>query len=220
MQLEQVVGTLSRSDGFTDGPVRIARLGETVMADGEARYYEPTARGLMFSLSLTAITTGVAAGNIIGAAAAASTQFALINPLTSGKNLVLIKFAMGVVSGTPGAGPLFHGYIPGVASISAASAGGTIRSNMMGSVGNSVATPWSLAAGSAITGGLAPVTQRVADFTATGTAQAIANGHVKAIEEIAGDLIVPPGVAWLPLWSAAGTSLLCGYSIVWSEVPV
>jgi hypothetical protein len=194
--------------------------GAVCAADAYASYYEGTARGEIFSLTLNAITTAVAAGNLVGAAAAASTQFGLINPLNNTKNLVLLKFGMGVISGTPGAGPLFHGYISNIQSLTAASAGGTIRSNILGSPG-SAAVPWSLAAGSALTGSTGlPLTQRLADFSATNTAQAIANGHVRCIEDLRGDIIVPPGVMWLPLWGAAGTSLLCGYSITWQEVPI
>lgn len=220
MELEQIVGVSTRADGMSDGPVRIARQGCAVVTDAHGRYYECVARSQTYTLVLPATTTGVAAGNIVAAAAAASTQFAILNPLTSGKNLVLLKFGMGVISGTPGAGPIFHGYIPGIASITAASAGGTIRSNLVGNSGGSQTIPWALAAGSALTGGQAPVTFRVADFSATNTAQAIANGHVRAIEEIAGEIIVPPGVGWIPLWGASGTSLLNGYSITWEEVPV
>jgi hypothetical protein len=220
MDFDQVVGIASRADGFSEGPNRIDRQGADVVCDARGRYGESTQRGQLFSLALVATTTGVAAGNIVGAAGAAVTQFAIINPANSGKNLELIKFGMGVISGTPGAGPLFHGFITGASSISAVSPGGTIRSNLLGGVGNSVATPWSLAAGSALTGGLAPVTHRVADFAATNTAQAVANGHVRAIELIDGDLIVPPNTVWLPLWGAAGTTLLNGYSITWQEVPI
>ena len=219
--LDQIVGLATRAAGFSQGPQRIGSLGETIVGMGAANYQEAALRGQIFSLNLTAITTGVAAGNLTGAAAAASTQFGLINPFDSGKNLVLVRFGMGVISGTPGAGPLFHGYIPNISSLTAASPGGTARSNIMGSGNSSVATPWVLAAGSALTGSTqAVVAQRIADFSATGTAQAIANGHVRTIEEINGSLIVPPGVMWLPLWGAAGTSLLCGYSVEWLEAPL
>lgn len=220
MLSEGRVGKRDLSEGALS-EIRLGRQGCQVVTDAHGRYFEATRVGQVFTLTLLATTTGVAAGNIVGAAAAAATQFALINPLNSGKNFSLIRFGMGVVSGTPGPGPLFHGYIPNISSLTAGSAGGTIRSNIMGAVGNSGALPWALAAGSALTGSTQqPVLHRIADFSATATAQAIANGHVRAIEEIAGELIVPPGVAWLPLWSAAGTAVLNSYSITWEEVPV
>lgn len=219
IELEQVVGPVTRADGFVDGPVRVTRQGGAAVSDVHGHFFEAVTRGQVFSLVLTATSTGVAAGNIAGAAAAAATQFALINPITSGKNLSLLRFGMGIVSGTPGAGPLFHGYIPNTSTITAASAGGTVRSNILGGAATSVATPWALAAGSALTGGQAPVTHSVADFASTATAQA-SPGALKAIELLDGALVVPPGYGWLPLWSAAGTALLNGYSITWEEVPV
>ena len=179
--------------------------GVVVGSDGYSRYSEGTRRGELFTLTLSATSTGVAAGNIAGAAAAAVTQFGLINPLGSGKNLELVKFGMGVISGTPGAGPLFHGFITNISSLNVSGPGGTVRSNLLGGTGSTVAIPWSSIAGSALTGSTqTPAVQRLADFSATNTAQAVANGHVRAIEEIAGELIVPPGVMWLPLWGAAG----------------
>src|ERR1700704_5549376 len=71
-------------------------------ADIVARYQEAVLTGTVFAMTLTATSTGVAAGNIVGAAAAASTNFALWNPAASGVNFVLWLLGVGVVSGTPG----------------------------------------------------------------------------------------------------------------------
>lgn len=194
--------------------------GAAVVADAGPCYLEPTSRLEVFHLTLPATTGGVAAGQILGAAAAASTQFGLINPLSSGKNLAIIKFGMGVISGTPGAGPLFHGFITGINTLTATPIG-TIRSNMAGLAGNSVALPWASAAGAALSGStVAPLPLRIADFASTATAQATGSGHVRTIELVDGDIIIPPGVMWLPLWSAAGTAFLCGYSVEWMEFDV
>jgi hypothetical protein len=181
------------------------------------KYVKQASGKLMFSLTLAATTTGVAAGNIVAATAAAATQFALTNPSTSNKNLVLTKFFMGIISGTPSAGPIFHGYMttnPTIASI-----GGTILNNFLGNSTASVATPHALAAGSALTGGSAPITFRPASFSTTATAQASV-GEVNCLEILDGDIIVPPGVTWLPLWSAAGTSVLNSYAVTWYETGV
>lgn len=218
MELEQYVGVRTEADGHTDGPMRIGRQGDSIVSQGHGAYHEATSRGQVYSLVLPATSTGVAAGNIQGAAAAAATQFALLNPANSGKSYSLLKFGMGVISGTPGAGPMFHAYIPNISTISAASPGGAARNNLVGGPAGS-AIPWALAAGSALTGGQAPVTLRVADFSSTGTAQASV-GELKAVEEIAGDIVIPPGMGWVPMWGAAGTSLLNAYSITYEEVPV
>lgn len=179
------------------------------------QYFINTYRKRVFTLTLGATTSGVAAGNIVGATAAAATQFALTNPSTSNANLILTKFCMGIVSGTPGAGPIFHGYLatnPTLASI-----GGTILNNFVGDTTASVATPHSLAGGSALTGASAPTVLRAAAFSGTATAQASV-GFVNSLEVIDGDIIIPPGKTWLPLWSAAGSSLLNAYSISWYEL--
>jgi hypothetical protein len=218
MQFDTIVGILARGLGINQGPLRVDKGSSLVVADGRGRYAEMVAQSQVFSAVLSATSGTIAAGNIVAAAAAASTQFGLINPLGSGVNLEILKFGMGVISGTPAAGPVFHGYITNISSLTATPAG-TARSNMMGQVG-SAALVWSSAAGSALTGSTqAPVVQRAADFAATATAQAVANGHVRAIEEVAGELIIPPNTMWLPLWSGAGTTLLNGYSITWAEVP-
>lgn len=199
---------------YTDYSEHLGNIEQKIMP--HPQYVYQAHSGQMFTLNLAATTSGIAAGNLTGAAAAAATQFALTNPSTSNKNLVLTKFAVGIISGTAGAGPLFHGFMttnPTLASI-----GGTIRANLLGNSSiTSVATPHALAAGSALTGGSAPITFRAADFSSTNTAQATV-GLVKTIEVIDGDIIVPPGVTWVPLWSAAGTSVLNSYSITWYEM--
>lgn len=214
MIAEARAGIVVSADGNVN-PVRADRTGAMVVTDGHARYQEATLRQNLFSMVLGATTTGVAAGQIVAAAAAASTNFALFNPVGSGKNLVLIKFGLGIISGTPGAGPLFHGFIVGVPTVATT---GTILNNFLNGPG-SVAKGWATAAGTALTGGGAPTTHSMADFTSTGTAQASV-GELKAIEYIDGAIIIPPGLGWLPLWGAAGTTLLNGYSITWEEVAV
>lgn len=214
------VGPSRASRGSSNEPFAQGYYGEQFTSDFMPVYASSTLEGLAFTLSLAATSTGVAAGNIVGAAAAAVTQFALINPATSGKNLILTKFAMGVVSGTPGPGPVVHGYITNITSLTAGTPGGTIRSNILGGSASSGAVPWSLAAGSALTGSTqAPISFRPANFSSTATAQASV-AEIGCIERLDGDIIVPPGVAWLPLWSAAGTALLNAYSISWLEIPV
>jgi hypothetical protein len=203
---------------LTDGAVaqlRSARSGALVTANAHARFQEAVARGTVFSLNLAATTTGIAAGNIMSAAAAASTNFALFNPANSGKLLVLVRFRVGIISGTAPAGPLFHGYIPNVPTVAGT---GTILSNLLSGGAASVAKTFATAAGTTLTGGLAPVTHSLANFAATSTVQAAP--YLIATEDLVdGALVVPQGAGWLPLWGAAGTSVLCGYSITWEEIP-
>src|SRR3954469_4580989 len=109
MELELQAGPRTQADGVTDGPLRIERQGGLVVADAHGHFHVGAVRKQIFSLTLNTTSSTVAAGNIVAAAAAASTQFALWNPASSGVNISLLKFGMGVISGTPGPGPLFHG---------------------------------------------------------------------------------------------------------------
>lgn len=198
---------------YTDYSEHVGSMDKVNVA--HPRYLWQNYQKTMFTMNLLATSTGVAAGNIASAAAAASTNFALTNPSTSNKNLVLTKFMVGVVSGTPGAGPIFHGYC---ATPSTVAGTATILSNVLGNTSlTSVATGYATAAGTTLTGCSAPVTFRVANFSSTATAQASV-GLVNAVEELDGDIIIPPGVMWVPLWSAGGSSLLNAYSVTWYEM--
>ena len=210
------------------------RIGPQVLADGDLTqergakdgslcgvnahgyYLEPTYRGNVFSMVLTATTTGVAAGNIVSAAASAVIQFGLFNPANSGKLLVLLRFRMGIISGTPGAGPMFHGYYTANTSVAGT---GTILNNQVGGSTASVAKGFATAAstGTATTGAGAVNTHMLTNFTSTATAQA-SPYLVSADDLLDGCLIIPQNAGWAPLWGAAGTSLLNGYSITWEEV--
>jgi hypothetical protein len=111
---------------------------------------------------------------------------------------------------------MFHGTLTTIPTI--ASVGGPAVNNLTGAGTGSVAKFVASAAGSALTGGGAPTTLHIADFASTNTAQASV-GELRVIEYIDGEIILPPGIGWVPLWGAAGTTLLNGYSITWEEVP-
>lgn len=172
--------------------------------------------GLEFSMTLNATTTAIAAGNLVSAAAAASTQFALFNPIGSGRVLVLSRLYVGVVSGTPVGGPIFHGIYTGVPTLAAS--GSIVSNRVTGGQLNatSVARGYTSAAGAALTGGPAPSVLRSSAITFTATAQAEVSA-INAVEDIEGDIIIPAGYGWVPLWTGAGTSVLNAYTISWKE---
>jgi hypothetical protein len=168
---------------------------------------------LEFSMTLAATTTTIAAGNIVGAAAAASTQFALFNPLSSGVVLVLSKLLIGVISGTPAPGPVFHGLYVGLPTLAPSGTIVSLRANGKGSQAKGYAS----AGGAALTGSPSiPSIIRASAFSFTATVQAEVGGNV-AFEDIEGDIIIPAGFGWVPLWSTAGSTLLNAYSITWKE---
>ena len=216
MLIQGQVGQVTALDGAQNN-LRQGRTGEIILSQAHGRYHEQTSRGQLFTLNLTATTTGIAAGNLIGAAAAASTQFALWNPIGSGFNLSITKCLIGPISGTFAAGPVYHGIIqtsvPTIASV------GIAYNNLVGGK-SPVARYVASAAGTALTGGSAPITFRTMNLTFSATAFASAAGTSTIADVPDGDLIIPPGYGWVPLWTAAGTSVLNSYSVTWEELPI
>ena len=143
MLAEIRAGLTQLSDG-TVAPARASRIGAEVVGDGQGRYYEAASRGNVFSAGLTAWTSTVAAGNILLAAAAASTQFAVWNPAGSGKNLSLLKFGVYPISGTAPIPAVFHSATltaPSIAT-SVAATYGWFGCNNVGMAAASVASGW------------------------------------------------------------------------------
>jgi len=214
---EGKVGEVVAGDN-TVATARFSKNGSLIMGNGQGYYYEATSRGKIFSLVLAAWTTTINAGNIVAAAAAATTQFALWNPVGSGKFLSLIKFAVWPISGTAPIPPVTHSALttaPTIASVALT----PIQCNNVGMASSSVARCMSSAAGAALTGGSALVYIRAADLYITaGTAANLQGG--KATEYIDGDIVLPPGTGWVPTWVAAGSTFLGGYSVTWEEVTI
>jgi hypothetical protein len=215
------IGPQILSDGVSQATARGTREGAELCENLTGFYEEAVLRGQVFSLSLP-LTTGnvVAAGNIILAAAAASTQFALCNPANSGKNLVLLEFALAFDVATTAqmpSGPIFHGYMPGCPT---AAGVGTIQSAILGGGAASVARGYASAGGATLTGGAAPVAIKLANFATTNTTQA-SPYLIPPIEYIDGKMVVPPGAGWLPLFNVAGSvNFAYGVGVTWREVPV
>ena len=215
MLVQGQVGQINGQDGAQPN-ARQGRTGELIFTEGHGRFYEQSSRGSVFTLTLTATTTGAAAGNLVGAAAAASTQFALWNPVGSGFNLSLQKVFVGLISGTPPGGPIFHGlFVNGNPTIANT---GSAYNNLAGGKAP-VARYVASAAGVALTGGTGPIVLRAMtiDFSATAFASAAGSNCLELVD---GDIVIPPGYGWVPLFASAGTSLLNAYSCTWEEIPI
>lgn len=212
---EGKVGPVLLSDG-SGSAQRMTRTGALATTQTHGDYTEGVSRQSVFSMQLAAITTGTAAGNIVGAAAAAATQFALFNPVSSGYNLALLRFNFVTNSGTPAAGQIMHGiYVGGVPTLAA---NGTIRNNYINGR-SSVANGYALAAGAALTGGtVAPVPLMAANIGQTAT---VAGSQQNAtLDRLDGMIVIPPGTGWAPLLPGAGTTWLWSAAITWEEIPV
>jgi hypothetical protein len=184
--IEGRTGPTLASDGSLT-PVRLSRQGGQVVTDAHGHFYEAAVRSQMFSGFLGATTTGIAAGNLVGAGAAASTQFALWNPVGSGKNVSVVKVGISPISGTFGVNGLVHGLFNATAlSITGTSGQGHYASQGTSSVARYLGS----AAGSALTGGIAPVNLRLMDFAFNAAAYASAQPS-RAIEMVDGEIVLP-----------------------------
>lgn len=214
-------GPATQADGVGDQPLRQGRNGELIISNARGFYYEGAKRGATFGLCLAATTTGIAAGNISAAAAAASTNFALWNPVGSGVDLVLLKVWIGIISGTPTNGPMIHNYmLNGIPSIQSVSTNGAALNNYLGG-GSPKARYVAVAAGTNLTGGGLLTAGRQMSFSTQASAfSAAAEPSQSGLELLDGDIVIPPGTGWVPCWAAAGSSLLSAYGVTWEEIAV
>jgi hypothetical protein len=198
--------------------LRSGKDGGQITAAGQGQYYEATANGRVFSLTLTTGATAISAGNLNGAAAGASTQFALWNPVGSGKNLSLLKFAVAYISGTTPVTGMYHSFSSLCPTI-VTTVSNPIQCNLTGAAAACVARGLAHTTGSALTGSAILQIIRQADLAfSAGTFAALGGYH--AIEYIDGDIVIGPGTAWVPTWKAAGTNTLVDYSITWQETEI
>jgi hypothetical protein len=219
MLIQGQVGQTAALDG-TQTNLRQGRTGEIILSQAHGRYYEQTSRGQMFTLTLSATTSGIAAGNLLNAAAAASTNFAIWNPIGSGFNLSITKVMVGLISGTLATGPLYHAVIQtSNPTINTVSTNGVAYNNLVGGK-SPVARYVAVAAGTALTGASAPVVLRTMNLTFSAAAFSAPAGANTLADLPDGDLIIPPGYGWVPQFSAAGTSVLNSYSVTWEEIPI
>lgn len=204
-------------DGAT-GQIRMGRTGESIVADGNSHFGELAARGMVFSNTLVT-TTGISAGNIVGAAAAAATQFAIFNPLGSGKNVHLLRFSWGIISGTPPIGSYHHGIFNSGVVPTTITITNTPKSNFVNGPGSICAASFQTSvAGVAMTGGTAPVILMDGNLSNTATAAAGVSSTL-VVDLIDGLIVLPPGAGWAPLHASAGTTVLSTYSLTWAELP-
>lgn len=218
MELDQIIGPRSQSDGITDGPMRVGRQGAAIVSDAHGHWDEAATRRLLYTAFLSQGTSTVAAGNIVGAAAAASTQFAVWNPPGSTILLVLQKLIITLYSGTPTAGGLFHTYFNASAVANTLGTAAAIKNNYVnGPAGQGLCL--ASAAGAALTGGGALVTLGASVLSSSATALASPAGVIMQ-DPIDGAIVIPPGFGYVPAWSGAGTTYLVGYSLTFEEKPI
>ena len=217
MLAEIRAGYITMADGSI-GSARASRIGAIAVGEGQGKYYEQSSRGYVFSLMLATTSGNIAAGNLWAAAAGATYQFALWNPLGSGKNISLLKFGVWTISGTAPVPPVIHAFGSGTPTL-ASTVVIPIACNNIGLGAASVARALTSTAGSALTGAPATYLLRAADLAVGAGSLTPANAfEVKAIEYIDGDIVIPPGTMWAPQWASAAATLW-GASVTWEEIP-
>jgi hypothetical protein len=194
--------------------IRSGRQGDILTSLLHGRHYEQALQGNIFTMDSDSVT--IAAANATkGALATAKFVNGFFNPLTSGKNAVLLFARVATVSGTPG-GPFFYNYLDDSTINSAAT--GTVRATLLGSSYASVLR----AQTGVVLANAAAATTALKQLGVMGGPAAIAAGAgmYDVVDDIAGRIIVPPGVLFGITALAAGTTHIVQSTLVWEEVPV
>lgn len=218
--LKGLAGYVQPTSDGAETTARFGRLNDLVVSPFGGRYQEAALRGNIFQLSLPATTTGIAAGNVTGAAAAASTNFALWNKPGSGVNISLLKFFATVISGTVVGGPLINNRF-GANGITIASTltNGSLTCVNPAKPGPQGAAGVAVSAGTNLTGGTALTADRIMALGYSAGSYADLGGTTNE-EDFDGDFILPPGYGWAPCWAAAGTTVLSSYGVTFMETPI
>lgn len=170
------------------------------------QYHDAARDGRLFHSATAA--TGVAPGTAIGTTAA----YSLHNPLGSGVDIAILVVSMGYISGTLGAGVVWH--LVNLDPSAAAPTGTAITERpgkVTGGVGLGIAlTTATLAVAPAIIRPFCSLTALVA-------ATAVAPWAIT--EDVGGAIIIPPGCTYsLHATAAAGTSPLVAFGVTHEEI--
>jgi hypothetical protein len=197
------------SDGIETQSFRQESHGGLVVQQSGGKYKEAVKRGNVYSAQTAA--TGVAPGTALGTTAA----FCLYNPAGSGKNLVVQKLGLGLISGTLGAGVV---HITGFAAGDAVPTGTSItpRNRCIGASNSSIATALTTATvtttAAKMIGILCSLSQLVIATTAT--------NPFDVEKDIDGEIVILPGYGiCLHATAAAGSTPLVVFSATWEEEP-
>jgi hypothetical protein len=202
------VGPQSAADGsYTQN--RSGKTGDQVVSQAHGKYYEASHRGVLFAACEQG--SGVAPGTALGTTAA----LVLYNPQGSGKRLSIKKIAVGYISGTLGAGTLYH-CINNSATQTAPSSG-TALTPVASDVGNT-ATPVGVAKAGATV--VQPVAYRPF-VTLSAELASTASPMQDLYEDLDGEIVLEPGTSYqLQSVAAAGSTPKITAGITWEEISV
>jgi hypothetical protein len=175
------------------------------------KYYEAAHRGVLFA----ACDTG--GGTAVVTSISTTAMLSLYNPAGSGKRLSVKKVSLGYVSGTLGAGTIYH-CINGTNTQAAPSSGTALTPNCS-DVGN-LGTPVGVAkVGSTVASGTKAYRPFCSSFAELATT---ANPLQLIAEDVDGEIVVEPGCSYQvqAVMGAAGTSPVVTLGVTWEEVTI
>lgn len=207
VNLDGIAGVTYVADGATK-TVRLDKTGGVVTAQAHAEYTEPGSRGLIM------VASNAVAGVAPGTALSTTPPLAIWNPPNSGFNLVIMKTALGYVSGTLGAGSVVYAYVAVQATVPAT---GTELTPVCTKLG------FPRGQGRAFTGSTLASTPLIirpafamGAFLATTAIQPF-----QVADMVEGCIVVPQGAVFVMQGvAAAGTTPLVILSCEWEEMPV
>jgi len=213
MRLEQVVGPARYGDDM-EAQWRQGNQGETIVGQLNPEHYEQVLRGNGF------VYSAAAAGAALAAFGVNSAPF-IWNPTGSGKNLVIVKVAVGLASVTATAGHVVYGFMQNMGSQI-----GTAQPVVSGTF--VAPTNLLIGAGNQSVIRFAPTTVTLLAATAAtffstmglgqATAATGATSPFMAVDNIDGAIIIPPGCAFV-IGASATISTYCT-SIYGLELPI
>lgn len=211
---------IATNKGQVTQTFRVDGGGSLVVAQsGTGRFGEATLKNQIYHAMSPSLTLDATSGNLLGSTAAnavTATNTALVNPSGSGVNMVLLRVALTITSGTLAAGGVAHAV--GTGHTIATSLSGMAKGyNGRASGERSAGYYFTKATGAALTGASAPVA--VGLFaSSTSTAAAIAN-PTPIVDEIDGGIVLAPGDEYRPQFFTAGTTIIYSAAYTWAEVP-
>ena len=195
----------------TNPGIRSGQLGDVVATQLHGKNYETNYRNALYSTFINALT--LAATHATPIAAGTGTPIVSVyNPAGSGKNVALLRLQQATTSGTAG-GPLLWNIIPNPQNISASF--GIAYSNFNLAQQGSIARVFN---NTALTGSTVGTAFRTAGGLSSA---ATVTGAVQTyMEDLQGDLIIPPGTMLALATTAAGTSHVISVYLEWEEIPI
>ena len=205
MQAEGRTGLISAADGALN-PIRMDKTGAVTIVSAHPLYSEATLRGNMF------VCTTAVAGVAPGTALSTTPPLVLLNPLNSGVDLVILKTAVGYVSGTLGGGSIVYAYFTPQASIPTSGSELTPICTKIGQIkGSGRVFQGSTIAGTPLI--MRPAYNMGAFLATTATPLNICQDLVE------GEINVPPATVFVMQGvAAAGSTPLVMMSICWEEM--